>query len=82
MLFRKSDLQEVSVHYLQAAGGAQGFPLQGGHSVDGGGGRRRERGRRVRVLLENVLRPRGTLSQTNYIFNSTVRRSGVRVACQ
>ena len=56
----QSDLEEVSVHYLQAAGGAQGLPLQGGHSGEGG---RIEGGRRVGVLLKKIIRPRGTLQE-------------------
>lgn len=58
-----SDLEEVSVYYIQAAGGAHGFPLQGAHRADGGRGGRGEGGRRVRVLVENIIRPRGTLSE-------------------
>lgn len=54
------DLEEVSVHYLQAAGGAQRLPPQGGR---GRGGGRGQGGRRVAVVLENILRPRGTLSR-------------------
>lgn len=58
----QSDLEQVSVHYLQAAGGAHRLPRQGGHRGDGGraGG---EGGRRVAVVLENIIRPGGTLSQ-------------------
>lgn len=60
--WRQSDLEEVPVHDLQAAGGAQGLPLQGGHRVDGGRRRGGEGGRRVRVLLEEIVRPGGALS--------------------
>jgi len=64
---RVSDLEEVPVHYVMAAGRAQDVLLQGARGVDGGRGGRGEGERRVRVLLEDILRPRGTLSEENTI---------------
>lgn len=56
------DLQQVPVHYVQAAGGAHRFALHGGHSGDGRRGWG-EGDRGVAVLFENIIRSRGTLSQ-------------------
>lgn len=56
-----TDLEQVSVHYLQAAGGAHRRPRQGSNRRDRR--RRREGGRRVAILIEKIFRPRGTLTE-------------------
>lgn len=60
--FRSSNLEQVSVHDIHAAEGAHALGGQRGHG--GGRGRgRRERRRREAVLLEDVVRAGGALSQ-------------------
>lgn len=57
------DLEQVSVHDVQAAEGAHTLARQRGHGGNRGRGRG-ERRRRVAVLLEDVVRAGGALSQT------------------
>lgn len=60
---RRSNLEQVSVHDVQAAEGAHTLARQrgpGGNRGRGRGGRRR----RVAVLLKDVVRAGGALSQT------------------